>query len=145
MHPFPRKVPPSTGIFYPWVAETLAERFGALVIQPEHRFYGESQPLPPPWSADDLELLTPQQALADTAVFIDARRVAHNCSLRPGPNYCPVVTFGGSYPGFLSAMMRLRCNQEPQCIFSGAVMMLLMFLHDCCVWSVDFTALKHSH
>ena len=30
-------VPPSTGIFYPWVVQVVAKRLGALVIQPEHR------------------------------------------------------------------------------------------------------------
>jgi hypothetical protein len=34
-------VPPSEGIFYPWVGGQLASRLGALVVQPEHRFYGE--------------------------------------------------------------------------------------------------------
>jgi Serine carboxypeptidase S28 len=27
---------------------------------------------------------------------------------RTSSNYCPVITFGGSYPGFLSTMMRFR-------------------------------------
>ena len=35
-------VPPSTGIFYPFVTDVLAKRFNALVVQPEHRFYGTS-------------------------------------------------------------------------------------------------------
>lgn len=91
-----------------WVAEVLAARFNALVVEPEHRFYGESLPIPPPWTPEEHGLLTPQQALADLAVFVEDRRQAHNCSSRPGPRYCPVVTFGGSYPGFLSAMMRVR-------------------------------------
>ena len=32
----------------------------------------------------------------------------YNCSERGTPSYCPVITVGGSYPGFLSAMMRVR-------------------------------------
>eukprot|EP00041_Stephanoeca_diplocostata_P028594 m.820754 g.820754 ORF g.820754 m.820754 type:complete len:231 (+) comp23398_c2_seq3:171-863(+) len=103
-------IEPATGIFYPWVAEVLAKQFGALVIEPEHRFYGKTLPVgPPPWSRKDLLLLSPQQALADAANFITFQRQLHNCSRDPGDaTYCPVVTFGGSYPGFLSAMMRLR-------------------------------------
>ena len=30
------------------------------------------------------------------------------------PGYCPVITVGGSYPGFLSAMMRVRYADSPQ-------------------------------
>jgi hypothetical protein len=30
-------VPPSTGIFYPFVTDVLAQRFSALVVEPEHR------------------------------------------------------------------------------------------------------------
>ena len=98
---------PSTGIFYPWVGEDLAKRFRALVIQPEHRFYGASQPVgPPPFS--DLSLLSPQQALADAVHFIRAKQSEWGCGTSGTANYCPVITFGGSYPGFLSAMMRLR-------------------------------------
>jgi pimeloyl-ACP methyl ester carboxylesterase len=102
-------VPPSTGIFYPWVAETVAEQLHALVIQPEHRFYGASLPAgPPPFARDHLSLLSPQQALADTVHFIRAQQRARNCTARGTKGYCPVITVGGSYPGFLSAMMRLR-------------------------------------
>eukprot|EP01126_Amoeba_proteus_P027853 TRINITY_DN2756_c0_g1_i20.p1 TRINITY_DN2756_c0_g1~~TRINITY_DN2756_c0_g1_i20.p1 ORF type:complete len:332 (+),score=49.04 TRINITY_DN2756_c0_g1_i20:645-1640(+) len=93
-------IPPSTGIFYPWVL-VLAQRFGALVVEPEHRFYGTSQPYPT-YSINDLSLLTPQQALADTARFILWIKEQYK-----SPESL-VLTIGGSYPGFLSAMMRLR-------------------------------------
>lgn len=103
-------VPPSVGVFYPWVGVNLAQRFKALVIQPEHRFYGTSIPAggASPFDAASLALLTPQQALADTAALIVASQRAHNCTEYGTPGYCPVITVGGSYPGFLSAMMRLR-------------------------------------
>ena len=57
-------IEPSTGLYYPYVIE-LAQQFEALVIEPEHRFYGESQPLST-YSTERLSLLTPLQALADT-------------------------------------------------------------------------------
>ena len=38
-------IPPETGLFYPYVNEVLASKFGAYVIEPEHRFYGESLPV----------------------------------------------------------------------------------------------------
>ena len=40
-------IEPSTGFFYPYVASVLAARLGALVIEPEHRFFGASVPVPP--------------------------------------------------------------------------------------------------
>jgi hypothetical protein len=47
-------IEPSTGIYYPYVV-TLAEQFGALIIEPEHRFYGESQPLSQ-WDSHHLQV-----------------------------------------------------------------------------------------
>ena len=39
----------------------------------------------------------------------NVKRVEFGCDPTPGSaGYCPVVTIGGSYPGWLSAMMRLR-------------------------------------
>lgn len=53
--------------------------------------------------------MTAEQALADTVHFALATQRAHNCStVRGTATYCPIVTVGGSYPGWLSAMMRLR-------------------------------------
>lgn len=103
-------IPPSVGLFYPFVVDVLAPSMRALVIQPEHRFYGESLPLGRrSVDATALSLLTPQQALADCVRLVRAEQAARNCSLsRTSQNYCPVFSFGGSYPGFLSAMLRLR-------------------------------------
>lgn len=99
-------ISPSTGIFYPSII-LLAARLGALIIEPEHRFYGASLPVSP-YDTQQMALLTPQQALADAAAFIQYRQRAYGCSGENGQPRCPVVTVGGSYPGFLSAMMRLR-------------------------------------
>jgi dipeptidyl-peptidase-2 len=104
-------VPPSTGIFYPYVTDVLAQRFGALVIEPEHRFYGTSLPFGTPeasFTEESLALATPQQALADAADFIEGMRADRGCTARGTAGYCPAITIGGSYPGWLSAMMRLR-------------------------------------
>ena len=111
-------ISPSTGIFYPVVVEVYAKAFGALVLQPEHRFYGESQPIsltpqrrqerPDPRVA----LLTPEQALKDAVRLTRFVQRYYGCALagedRSSPRYCPVIAIGGSYPGFLAAMARLR-------------------------------------
>lgn len=100
-------IAPSTGIFYPPVV-AMAQRMRAYIIEPEHRFYGASVPAPP-YDTDRLSLLSAQQALADAAAFIQAHRVLLNCTGERGSGpRCPAITVGGSYPGFLSAMMRLR-------------------------------------
>ena len=99
-------------ILYPFVHNDLASQFGAYVLQTEHRFYGTSMPnkggkrsLP---TNDELKtLLSPDQALADAARLIRHIQGNLGCSLdRSSSEYCPVITIGASYPGFLSAMMR---------------------------------------
>ncbi|XP_057951809.1 uncharacterized protein LOC131146308 [Malania oleifera] len=84
----------------------IAPRFGAMVIFPEHRYYGKSLPY---GSRDEayknsttLAHLTAEQALADFAVLLtDLKR---NLSAEA----CPVVLFGGSYGGMLASWMRLK-------------------------------------
>ncbi|GFY86674.1 serine carboxypeptidase S28 family protein [Actinidia rufa] len=84
----------------------IAPRFGAMVVFPEHRYYGESMPY---GSIDEayknattLAHLTAEQALADFAILItDLKK---NLSAEA----CPVVLFGGSYGGMLAAWMRLK-------------------------------------
>lgn len=102
-------IPPDVGIFYPWVADVLAMTFKALVVELEHRFYGESLPFGnQSFSTEHLVLMNSEQAIADIARFVHAQQRLRKCSPRGFAGYCPVLTIGGSYPGFLSAMMRLR-------------------------------------
>ncbi|KAJ8769350.1 hypothetical protein K2173_002554 [Erythroxylum novogranatense] len=84
----------------------IAPRFGAMVVFPEHRYYGESMPLGSRdeayRNASTLSYLTAEQALADFTVLItDLKR---NLSAVD----CPVVLFGGSYGGMLAAWMRIK-------------------------------------
>ncbi|XP_027178945.1 lysosomal Pro-X carboxypeptidase-like [Coffea eugenioides] len=84
----------------------IAPRFGAMIIFPEHRYYGESMPYGSREiaykNASTLSYLTAEQALADYAVFIT--ELKRNLSAQA----CPVVLFGGSYGGMLAAWMRLK-------------------------------------
>ncbi|CAH9119047.1 unnamed protein product [Cuscuta epithymum] len=84
----------------------LAPRFGAMVIFPEHRYYGESMPFGSREvaykNATTLAYLTSEQALADFAVLIT--ELKQNTSAQS----CPVILFGGSYGGMLAAWMRLK-------------------------------------
>lgn len=95
-----------------WFAENtgfvweIAPRFGAMVIFPEHRYYGESMPYGNKEeaykNASTLSYLTAEQAIADYAVLIT--ELKRNLSAQA----CPVVLFGGSYGGMLAAWMRLK-------------------------------------
>jgi hypothetical protein len=78
---------------------TYAQKYGALLVALEHRFYGESAPLPD-LSTPNLQFLSSQQALADAAVFIKSLQQQYNA-----PD-APIVTFGCSYPGNLAAWFR---------------------------------------
>eukprot|EP00127_Corallochytrium_limacisporum_P002351 Clim_evm1s113 gene=Clim_evmTU1s113 len=80
----------------------LAKEHGALLLAPEHRFYGESQPLPD-LSVRSLEYLNSAQALEDLARFQAWALKQFNV-----PKGTPVIVFGGSYPGNLSAWYRLK-------------------------------------
>ena len=115
-------IAPSTGIFYPSIV-VLAARLGAAIIEPEHRFFGESLPAAP-YDTARLSLLTAEQALADTAAFITAKRAELRCSGERGEPRCPVITVGGSYPGWLSAMMRVRYPNVVDMAYAGSAPML---------------------
>ncbi|CAJ2635227.1 unnamed protein product [Trifolium pratense] len=84
----------------------IAPKFGAMVVFPEHRYYGESVPFGSKEeaykNATTLGYLTAEQALADFAVLVTDLK--QNLSAI----HCPVVLFGGSYGGMLAAWMRLK-------------------------------------
>ena len=109
-------IEPSMGLYYPFIVNHLAKDFGAYVIQPEHRFYGASQPIPineiqftPEYANITKRLMTTEQALWDAVRLVRHTQGVLGCALdRDSISYCPVITVGGSYPGFLSAMMRLQ-------------------------------------
>lgn len=103
---------PIDEVLYPYVVDVLAPKFGGYVLQTEHRFYGTSIPtkagpsaLPTP---DEFRrLFRPDQAIEDYVRIIRHIQGKLGCSIdRTDPTYCPIITIGASYPGFLSAMMR---------------------------------------
>jgi len=108
------EIKPETGLFYPFVTHHLAKIFGAYVVEPEHRFYGKSQPVKianeRQRSGQDprVQLFTSEQALYDAMHLVDTVKESLGCSKdKFSKKYCPVLTIGGSYPGWLSAMARV--------------------------------------
>lgn len=99
---------PMTKLLYPFVNDHLAKTFSAFVLQPEHRFYGESNPVKIKHDDDYVGLLTPEQAMADMLRLLKHKQKGLGCSTdRSSKHYCPVISVGGSYPGFLSAMVSI--------------------------------------
>ena len=84
---------PSTRL-YPFM---VGSQYNAQFLVLEHRFYGDSQPMPD-WSLDSLQYLNSEQGLADLAYFLGMIN----------ENNVEVVVVGGSYPGALSAWFRSR-------------------------------------
>jgi hypothetical protein len=118
---------PISRILYPFVTKKLAHEFGAYVLQTEHRFYGASQPVGNnPTTQDMMKLFTPEQAIEDYIRIIQSVQLDLGCSLNRGsPHYCPIVTVGASYPGFLSAIMRLNYGHVIDIAYAASAPMLL--------------------
>ena len=74
----------------------------ALLVTLEHRYYGASQPFSN-WSTSNLEYLSSEQALADTAYFIDQMNFDFLHQIGRKPEW---IVIGGSYPGALSAWFK---------------------------------------
>jgi len=85
-----------------FILNEKADKYGALMVSVEHRFYGQSIPGDGTLSTSNLRLLSADQALADYAVFISYIKSQFNAA------DSKVVTFGGSYSGSLSAWMRQK-------------------------------------
>jgi pimeloyl-ACP methyl ester carboxylesterase len=79
----------------------LGEKYKALLISLEHRFYGESIPNDNASSENYKKYLSVEQAMADLSNFTDFYK-----EQVPAAKDVPWVVFGGSYPGALSSWYR---------------------------------------
>eukprot|EP00123_Amoebidium_parasiticum_P017854 comp24009_c0_seq1/m.42821 comp24009_c0_seq1/g.42821 ORF comp24009_c0_seq1/g.42821 comp24009_c0_seq1/m.42821 type:complete len:556 (-) comp24009_c0_seq1:545-2212(-) len=73
-----------------------AEKFGALQVFAEHRWYGETLP------NADISYLTVEQAMADYVELVSHIKHKYNAM------DAPVVAFGGSYGALLAGWLRLK-------------------------------------
>lgn len=98
----------ATSLYYPYIYEYLAKEFNAYVIQFEHRFYGKSDPVNVEKNEDMIGLLTVENAMQDALRLLDVTRRQLKCSDdRTSKDFCPTMTVGASYPGFVSGLMRI--------------------------------------
>ncbi|GIQ82805.1 peptidase S28 [Kipferlia bialata] len=88
------------GYFY---VNTFAKMLGGLIVDLEHRYYGESIPVED-YATENMHYLSSEQALADTARFISYFTDAGMYDVEGAP----WIAIGGSYSGNLAAWMRLR-------------------------------------
>ena len=87
-----------------FMTQVLAPMFGAVLLFGEHRFYGKSLPFgEQSFQPGNVNLLTVDQALMDYVKLIKAFK-ASNANY----TYSPVIAFGGSYGGMLSAWFRMK-------------------------------------
>lgn len=82
--------------------DVLAQELNAVVIFAEHRYFGQSLPYGNKTFTKQsyYKYLSPHQALADYAYLLNY--------LKPIYNNAPVIAWGGSYGGMLSAWMRIK-------------------------------------
>jgi len=92
----------STGYIEAGLIGDMGRQHNGYMFYTEHRYYGESQPLPD-WSTDNIKYLSVDQALADVAYFIQYIK-AHNPQLADAK----VVVTGVSYSAEMSTWMRLK-------------------------------------
>mmetsp|Transcript_59726 Transcript_59726/g.82932 ORF Transcript_59726/g.82932 Transcript_59726/m.82932 type:complete len:127 (+) Transcript_59726:332-712(+) len=84
----------------------LAEKYSALVVYMEHRYYGKSWPYgdeKESYKPENLIHLTSIQALHDYIDFLQyLKSDIYKCPT------CPIIAFGGSYGGMLAAWIRMK-------------------------------------
>ncbi|KAH9106809.1 hypothetical protein AeMF1_017694 [Aphanomyces euteiches] len=89
----------------------LAQKYKALVVSVEHRFYGQSQPRPD-LTVESMKYLTSDQALQDLVPV--QQHIIEQRNLTSANKW---VTFGGSYPGVLSGFAKAKFPNN----FAGSV------------------------
>ncbi|CAI4233048.1 unnamed protein product [Auanema sp. JU1783] len=102
---------------------TLAKLYNADVYQLEHRCFGFSRP-EPDMKVSSLSTCNVDQALEDIKTFISAQNSNVYKNVKP-----KWITFGGSYPGFLSAAFRMKYPEYTVGAVASSAPML---------WTLDF-------
>lgn len=105
-----------------WI--NFAKQYKALCVMLEHRYYGKSRPTED-LSTPNMAYLSSRQGLADLAQF--RQFIHHSYNLTDKNKW---ISFGGSYPGSLSAWFRLKYPHLVYAAVSSSAPMLAL---------IDFT------
>lgn len=108
-----------------FMTTTLAEKYGALVVFAEHRYFGLSFPFPKDvaYTSPYNSYLTVEQTLADYVDLLNFLKMKYNMQDKA------TIAFGGSYGGMLAAWMRMKyphviqgslAASAPVLLFKGA-------------------------
>jgi pimeloyl-ACP methyl ester carboxylesterase len=86
-----------------FMIDVLAPKWGALLVFPEERYYGESLPFgKDSFSAEHVKYLTVENILADYVALVKFLKR----DLGDDATNCPVIAFGGSFGGTLTTFIR---------------------------------------
>ena len=94
------------------IVANLAENLKGLMVTAEHRFYGKSRPFGNynqssyKLNSNNLGLLQVEQSLADYVELMEYLQTNNNSNYKC--ELCPIVVFGGSYPGELAVWLRIK-------------------------------------
>jgi hypothetical protein len=80
------------------IGHKLAKITGGMVVLVEHRYYGESQPMPD-LSIENLRFLDTQQAMMDSVYFAKNIRFPGYEWMDLSPARTAWIVYGASYPG----------------------------------------------
>ncbi|CAB3402272.1 unnamed protein product [Caenorhabditis bovis] len=108
----------------------IAPIFHATIIFAEHRFYGQTQPFKKDSynNIQNMGYLTSEQALADFAEVLTEFKKPNNQFNISYPADAPVISFGGSYGGMLSAWFRKKYPHIVTGAWAGSAP--LIYFHD---------------
>jgi len=110
-----------------FMVQMLAPKWGALLFFPEQRFYGKSMPFGNlTLGTSHLRYLTTAQVLEDYVELLD-----HLKTTLPEAANCPVLAFGGSYGGTLTALIRAS---HPSSVAGGLAASSELGYYDVASW-----------
>jgi Serine carboxypeptidase S28 len=118
---------PMIDLLYPFIYENLGSLYGAYSMGVEHRFFGDSWPVPyeSHTNQDLIQLLTPEQFALDIVQLIQHKQSELGCGPRGKPDYCPVMVVGGSYPGLMATVLRLNFGDVVDIAYAGSAPLYL--------------------
>lgn len=101
-----------------FMTKTLAEKYGALVVFAEHRYYGTSMPFgtkEESFKNESLRYLAVEQVMRDYVDLLKSLKA--DDATYPNLKNKATITMGGSYGGMLAAWIRMKYPQH----FQGAL------------------------